>query len=213
MPDALVLRRNSLIKNIVFDMGDVLMHFLPEVFIDRYDLSPEDKKIVIDKIYFDGPNWSLVDWGYLSEEDYADMLCKEMPEKYHVAVRGMICKWFDPVLPVEGMGDLIKRLKESGYNIYLLSNAGLKHSEYWNKIPGSEYFDGIVVSAYEKAVKPQPEIYKILLDRFRLKADECLFIDNNHLNLAGAHICGIDTVIFKNCKDLTERLKNKGINI
>ena len=200
-----------MIKNIVFDMGDVLMHFLPEVFINRYDLSDEDKKLVLDKIYFDGPKWSLVDWGYLKEEDYADELCKEMPERLHEALRGMVCKWFDPVLPVEGVSDIVRELKEAGYKIYLLSNAGLKHSEYWNKIPGSEYFDGILVSAYVKMVKPQPEIYKLLLEKFDLKAEECIFIDNNHLNLAGAHVVGMDTVIFKNAEDLRRRLKEKNI--
>ncbi len=194
-------------------MGDVLMHFLPEVFINRYDLSDEDKKIVLDKIYFDGPKWSLVDWGYLAEEDYADELCKEMPERLHEALKGMVCKWFDPVLPVEGVSDIVKELKEAGYKIYLLSNAGLKHSEYWDKIPGSEYFDGILVSAYVKMVKPQPEIYKLLLEKFGLKADECLFIDNNHLNLAGANVVGMDTVIFKNAEDLKNRLREKDILI
>ncbi|MBQ2312096.1 MAG: HAD-IA family hydrolase, partial [Firmicutes bacterium] len=91
--------------------------------------------------------------------------------------------------------------------------AGSLHDEYWNTIPGSEYFDGKVVSAFEKLVKPQPEIYRVLLDRFGLVPEECLFVDDREINLAGAAICGMQSMAFRTAEDFLRQLKERGIEL
>ena len=80
-------------------------------------------------------------------------------------------------------------------------------------MPGSEYFDGVLASAYEKLLKPQPEIYRLLFERFGLDPSECLFTDDRATNLAGAEVCGMKTVMFKDSADFLKKLKTLGIEI
>ena len=201
-----------LIKNFIFDMGDVLLWFDPKAFADRYDLTEEEKSYLIDIVY-ETSDWTLADWGYTTAEDIADGLCKTIDPKYHKIVYELACKWYEPILEVEGMFDVVRRIKRAGYGVYLLSNAGTNHDDYWKTVPISGLFDGKVISAYEKLIKPQPEIYRLLLDRYDLKAEECLFIDNNKLNASGARICGMEAIVFKGQDDLLSKIKSLGIEI
>ena len=202
-----------MIRNIVFDMGEVLIHFNISDFADRYDITAEDKELLLKELFLGNADWALCDWGFYTEEEVAERACRRLPERLHEAAYGISCRWFEPVDPVEGMADIVRRLKEAGYGVYLLSNAGMKHREYWPKVPGSEYFDGVVASAYEKMIKPQPEIYRLLLDRFGLKAEECLFIDDRMVNLAGAEICGMESLLFTDAKKLLVDLAERGIEL
>lgn len=202
-----------MIKNIIFDMGDVLIRFDMQAFADRFDIPQEDKDLLTDEIFRGNANWSLADWGVITEKDVADRACERLPERLHGFAHSLAERWWDPILPVEGMADLVRRLKEAGYGIYLLSNAGSAHNTYWKTVPGSEHFDGVVASANEKMVKPQPEIFRLCLDRFGLKAEECLFVDDRETNLAGAEVCGIRSLIFRNASDLQRRLKDAGIEL
>ena len=202
-----------MIKNIVFDMGEVLIHFNVRDFANRYDISEEDKALLVNELFEGNADWALCDWGRYTEEEVAERACGRLPERLHEAAYGVACRWFDPVDPVEGMEDVVRRLKAAGYRLYLLSNAGYKHREYWDSIPGSECFDGVIASAYEKLIKPQPEIYLLLLERFGLKAEECLFIDDRLVNLAGAELVGMKSLLFTNAKKLLVDLTELGINL
>ena len=94
------------------------------------------------------------------------------------------------------MCELVAELKANGYGIYLLSNASLRQHEYWPRIPASRYFDGTLVSADVKLVKPQPEIYLLLCQKFRLRPEECFFIDDSNYNIEGALNSGMSGAIF-----------------
>ncbi len=201
-----------MIRNFVFDMGDVLLWFDPKAFADRYDLTEEEKDYLINAIY-ENADWTLADWGYTTAEKIAEDVCSHVPEKYHDIVMELACKWYEPILEVDGMFDVVRKIKEKGYGLYLLSNAGLNHRDYWKTVPISGLFDGVVVSAYKKLVKPQPEIYKVLLERYKLDPDECLFIDNNKLNASGAVLCGMHAVVFKGREDFLDQLSSMGIEI
>lgn len=202
-----------MIKNFVFDMGEVLIHFDTRAFADRYDITEEEKDLVLREVFWGNANWSLNDWGIIDEFEVARRACERLPEHLHEAALGVATRWFDPVIPVNGMADIVRRVKAAGFKIYLLSNAGSLHDEYWNTIPGSEYFDGKVVSAFEKLVKPQPEIYRVLLDRFGLVPEECLFVDDREINLAGAAICGMQSMAFRTVEDFLRQLKERGIEL
>ena len=67
---------------------------------------------------------------------------------------------------------------------------------YWGNVPGHEYFDGTVVSALERCVKPGREIFERLLSRFGLQADECMFVDDMQVNVDGAKRVGIHGFVF-----------------
>jgi len=201
-----------MIKNIVFDMGNVLMVFDPAMFIDRYpELSEEDKKLLAKEIFLN-PEWDELDRGkYDQDEDYAAVVKARLPEKYHYYVDELVCRWFEPVVPMEGTEEIVKALKEKGYKLYLLSNAGPSQDEYWENIPAKKYFDGKVISSHEKEWKPNNRIYQILFERFNIDPKESVFIDDNSDNIKASIGLGMDGILFKGPGALIEELKKRSL--
>ena len=131
-----------MIRNIVFDMGNVVIQFDPKSFIDREGiLDPEDRKIVMNELFL-SVEWAQMDAGTLTEETAEPLILPRFPERLRGKVRNLLYNWSYPRDMIPGMEDLIKRLKEAGYRIYLLSNASSAQHEYWPKYPVSGYFDG-----------------------------------------------------------------------
>ncbi|MBQ6478171.1 MAG: HAD family phosphatase [Erysipelotrichaceae bacterium] len=182
-------------KNLIFDMGNVLVKFVPEHLVKRCSLSTEDEKLLLQEVFYSG-NWKRHDLGELDEKQLYELSIASLPERLHPAAKEMIYRWSEPLIPIEGMAQLIKEMKEEGRNIYLLSNAGKDQPGYWNKVPGSEYFDGTVVSALEGCIKPDPKIYRILVKRYSLDPAECLFIDDMEANTETAQELGWKTYCF-----------------
>ena len=200
-----------MVKNIVFDMGNVLIRFDRELFLDRLDLSPEDRALLTNEV-FRSLEWARMDRGSLTEAQAVESICQRLPRHLHSAAKQLVENWDDPILPVEGMCELIEELKAAGYGIYLLSNASVRQHEYWPRVPGSRLFDGTLISAAEKLVKPQPEIYRLLLERFSLNAEECFFIDDVAANIEGAFYCGIPGAVFQgDMRKLREDLRAAGV--
>lgn len=186
-----------MIENIVFDMGQVLIHWQPERLIAHFGFTPQEEAAVIREL-FQSVEWVMLDRGTISEEAAAEQVCARLPEKYHDAVREEIFRWHErPLEGMEGMADLVRELKGEGYGIYLLSNASLALRSYFPRIPGSECFDGLMVSAEEKLLKPQHEIFEAFLARFSLKAETCFFIDDAPANVEGASRVGIRGTVFR----------------
>lgn len=98
--------------------------------------------------------------------------------------------------PAAGMEELVCSLKNRGYRIYLLSNASHRLRVYETEIPGHQYFDGTIVSAEEKLLKPEPEIYERLFEKYGLFPEECFFIDDKPENVEGGKACGMDGYCF-----------------
>lgn len=182
-------------KNLIFDMGNVLVEFVPERLVKRCGLCGEDEKLLLKEVFYSG-NWKKHDLGELDEKQLYELTIPSLPEHLHQAAKEMIFHWSDPLIPIEGMAQLVKEMKEVGLNIYLLSNAGQDQPGYWHRIPGSECFDGTVVSALERCIKPDPKIYKILLNRYRLNPEECLFIDDMEENILTAEKLGMGVYLF-----------------
>ena len=91
---------------------------------------------------------------------------------------------------------LLRELKELGCGVYLLSNATVRQPEYFPGIPGSQFFDGAVISAHWKVLKPEREIYEILFREYGLEPSECFFVDDLNINVEGALCAGMDGYIF-----------------
>lgn len=186
-----------MIKNLVFDMGNTIFQWNPDHFIDVVGVTDKEDRATLRHIIYDSPEWQLTDWGFYTEEEMEALAEERLPEHLKQYAHHLVCEWDKPeILPVPGMADLICKAKKAGYRIYLLSNAGLRHKEYWPRMPAADAFDGVVVSAFLKLMKPDPRIYEHLLSKFSLKADECLFIDDLVINIAGAKFCGLNTYLF-----------------
>lgn len=185
-----------MIRNIIFDMGNVLIRYEPEYFIERAGIeNPQDKALLLNELYH-SPKWALMDYGQWTEQDLEEYVLPRLPAHLHKVVPGLISHW-DPLEPIPGMAEFVSDCKKANLGIYLLSNASFRQPEYWPGIPGHELFDGTMVSAFEGCIKPSREIFQRLLERFQLKAEECFFIDDVAENIAGAKLAGIDGFVFR----------------
>lgn len=185
-----------MIRNIVFDMGSVLIHWRPALFVERMAIPEEDRPALLREV-FGSVEWIQMDRGTLSFEEGLGAICRRLPERLRGPARELTLDWWRHwLLPVEGMAELVRELKALGYGVYLLSNAKEDLPRYFDRIPGSECFDGRIVSADWKLLKPQPEIYRTLLREYDLQAEECFFIDDLNINIEGAWFVGMDGAIF-----------------
>lgn len=202
-----------MIRNIVFDMGNVLIRFDRNLFMDRLGVSGEDKALLMREVFV-SVEWARMDRGSLTDAEAAEIICGRVPERLHEAVRKLVSMWDRPILPIPGMYELIEELKAKGYGIYLLSNASYRQHDYWPRVEASRFFDGTLISADEKMVKPQPEIYRLLLERFGLKGEECFFVDDVPANVEGALWCGIPGAVFHNDVTILRRdLRAAGVDV
>ena len=197
-----------MIKNIISDIGNVLFEFDTTGFINK-NIETEDKEKFFDLV-FGSENWQLMDKGDLAFEDAREYFLSVFP-KY----KDSLNKLFDSSLTLcHNMNNnninILKEYKEKEYNIYYLSNMTVETFKCLRE--KTDFFDktciGGIVSAYEKMIKPNEEIYKLLLNRFNLKAEECLFVDDNLDNVNAAIKLGINSFQLKNMNDMNFELKN-----
>lgn len=186
-----------MIKNIVFDMGKVLVHYDADM-VCRHFIEDEAERKAVRIAVFESHEWLFLDMGVISEEEALKKMQARLDTE-HAKEMAALCleHWHEyNMWPDKEMGEVIRQLKEKGYGIYLCSNASLRLLTCYNIIPGIEYFDGILFSAEVKCMKPQKEMYCHLFERFHLKPEECFFIDDMPLNIEGAKACGMDGYCF-----------------
>lgn len=203
-----------MIKNVVFDMGQVLIHFCPELYIERLGVNEEDSRLLLREV-FRRVEWVQLDHGTISEEDAVKSINKRVPERLHRQVEELVLRWWArPMVPVAGMEELVAELKQAGYKLYLLSNASVQQIKYHDRVPGTQYLDGRIVSAEHKLLKPERAIYQLLLDTYGLKAEECAFIDDSPANVEAACCMGIHGIVFdEDVPRLRRELKELGVEV
>ena len=184
-----------MIKNIVLDMGNVLLNYDPESILNMFCSSDEEKD-VIRKELFNGPEWLMGDRGDIKDSDRFDLVKVRVPEKFHDALRNCALKWDICMDPLPGAREFCETVKGRGYGIYVLSNASDLFYKYFPNLLPLDFFDGIFVSSDYKMLKPDEEIYRTFLEKFGLMADECLFIDDREENVIGAKAVGFNGFVF-----------------
>lgn len=186
-----------MIRNIILDMGNVLLDYNPEVILEKTLDNEEDRQIIRREL-FGGPEWAQGDLGIIKNSERFDGVSKRVPSRLHPALRECVENWDICMVPVKGAVNFCREIKTRGYGMYVLSNACNLFYEYFPKYFPLEWFDGIVVSSDEHIVKPDAGIYRILLERYGLNADECLFIDDRADNVRGAVESGMNAYVFNN---------------
>lgn len=185
------------IKNIVFDMGRVLLDYDPVRVCYEYTGDEADVEAMREAL-FSSPEWILLDRGDITEEAAMEIVRERLPdERLKKMADDCMAHWHEyNICPKEGMYDVVRELKEAGYRIYLCSNASLRLRVYEHRIPGIGYFDGTLVSAEEHCIKPEPAIYRRLFEKFDIRPEESFFIDDVQANIDGARACGMDGYCF-----------------
>lgn len=196
-----------MIKNIVFDMGKVLLNYDADRVCRQY-MTDEAERKEVSMAVFASQEWLLLDMGVIPEEEALRRMQSRLDTEHKKEMAALCLEhWHEyNMWPVEGMREVVESLKKRGYGIYLCSNASLRLLSCYSVIPGIEYFDGILFSAEVKCVKPQKEMYLHLFERFALKPEECFFIDDLTYNIEGARACGMDGYCFEDGN--VEKLKS-----
>lgn len=184
-----------MIKNIVFDMGGVLIRFQTQKYADLYSSTPEEKKILLRELLY-SVEWIRMDRGELTPQQVTDSVCTRVPAHMAQKVAALMSGWYRDIPPIEGMVELIRQLREKGYGIYLLSNVGKSFYDFRGSIEALRYFDGEFISCEHLLLKPEREIYQKFFEVFDLTPEECLFIDDNPANIEGAMRCGMGGIVF-----------------
>ena len=201
-------------KNILLDMGNVLITYNPEWVIRNYT---EDEELIreVKNIVFNSQEWFLLDAGLIEEEkaerNWMERLSSDKArELAHLSFQNWHL-YNMKVIP--GTAEIIRALKENGKEIYLLSNASMRLlSIYKEVIPAVECFSGIFYSAAHKCVKPQDIIYERFLKEYSLKPSDCFFIDDLEENISAAKAVGISGAVMKS-RTAKETAEILGLNI
>ena len=184
------------VKNLVLDMGNVMIVYDPALFIRRAGIMDvEDSKMLLERV-FRSSEWPMMDSGELTEDTMAALVLPRLPERLRQVADDLIHRWWDPIVPMPGMEELVKRCKAAGYHVYLLSNASVLQPMYWQMVPGHELFEGTVISALIKTMKPDKGIYLHLCEKYSLKPEECLFVDDVQATVEGAVAAGMEGFLF-----------------
>ena len=108
---------------------------------------------------------------------------------------------------MEGMRELLTRLKAEGYKLYGLTNWCSKVYRTMAQFEIFTLLDGYVISSEEKVIKPESEIYHILFNRFNLKPEECIFTDDRAENIEGGRRVGMEGILFTDAGQYERELK------
>ena len=197
-----------MIRHIVFDMGQVLVNFNIGLFAARLRLSAA----LIRREVLTTVEWVRMDRGTISDDDALARMQARLPRHLHGTAEYLVRRWNDPIVPVEGMADVARDLKNAGYDLYLLSNASTRQHTYWHDIPGSEYFSGTFISADYRLLKPEDAIYQAFFRKFGLKPEDCLFIDDSPANIEASENAGMAGIVFHgDAAHLRCQLADRGI--
>lgn len=200
------------VKNIIFDVGQVLVSYDWEGYLKSFHFPAEEEKLIAEKV-FKSQTWNERDKGLLPEEEYLKKFIAALPAEYEEDVKEVIAQSEKSV----GIKDYAKTwtsyLKSQDYHLYVLSNYSqfmLDHTRE-NKMPFLENMDGVVFSCEVKEIKPEPEIYKLLLSRYGLKAEESVFLDDREENCEAARKLGIKAIQFHDLKQAAKELEKLGV--
>ena len=194
--------------NIVFDMGEVLYRWFPDIVFRDYP--EEDGRLLYGALY-GSPDWRRLDRGDIDEEDIIPLAQARVPDRLKPRI-ARLARWYELTGPVEGMEELARDLAERGYPLYLLSNTSRAFHEFRVRIPALRYFSGEYISADHGLLKPDPAIFSDFLREFGLAAEESLFIDDWAPNIEGARSAGMDGIVFDGSADsLRKELAARGL--
>lgn len=190
-----------MIKNLVFDFGNVLLRSDFAWFLDCIT-SDEQVKQLFREVVFSRTFTAQLDLGYKRSE----VLFAELAAQYPIlspTLQKFENRWMDHLLgEMPGMYELLSKYKQKGYKLYGLSNWSDMIYPVIEKYPIFKLLDGRVISCEEHTMKPDSRIYEILLERFNLKPEECLFTDDKPENIIAAQHVGMQAVLFDDALQL-----------
>lgn len=186
----------SMIRNVIFDFGQVMVRFDPAYMVAKYIDDPTDRQLV-ETVLFDRLYWDKSDRGTITDAEILEAACARLPQRLHDVAKTIYDNWIYNLPEIEGMRALVRELKKRhGIHVYLLSNISTYFAAHAHEIPCLADFEDCVFSAVCGKVKPNPDIFAYLCGRNGLNPTECIFVDDNAANIAGAEAFGIKGYLF-----------------
>ncbi len=194
-----------MIKNLVFDLGNVLISFRPSEYLSKKNYTPEKRNIILSDI-FRSPEWLLLDDGKITTAEAIDRIAKKSSLK-----REEITCIFNERTRIfhslDNNAKILPALKKHGFKLYYISNF---HIDIFDDVKNGysffEYFDGGIISADVKCSKPDKNIFRIFLEKYRLVPEECLFIDDTELNVKTAEFFGMKGFFTCGSLDISDKI-------
>ena len=197
-----------MINNIVFDIGNVLAAFRWQDYI-LHDLGFSKEIVqIFGERFIVHPLWDEFDLGVRETDDIIADMKATVPE-YQDEVNVFFERIADIVETYPYSRKWIKDLKQKGYRVYLLSNYPRRTFRIHEreKFDFVDLVDGKVVSGFERLAKPDPRIYQLLFERYRLRAEECVFLDDRRVNIEAATRLGMQGILFTGYEDASRKLE------
>ncbi|WP_026464927.1 HAD family hydrolase [Adhaeribacter aquaticus] len=200
-----------MINTIIFDLGAVLIDWNPHYLYRKMFENEQDMLHFLENVCTS--DWNEEQDGGRTIQEATDLLVKQYPEQAH-HIKAFYGRWEEMLGgAIEGTVEIFRELKESSkYKIYALTNwsaetfpIALERFEFL------KWFDGIVMSGEEKDRKPFPSFYQTLLNRYHVKPEEALFIDDNLRNVKAAEAMGIKSIHFTSPEALRTALQEDRI--
>ena len=188
-----------MIKNYIFDFGNVLAQFYPDKLTAPF-VSDGELKRFISEIVFDRIYWDKLDAGTITDDEVRAGIRSRVSEELCDLACKVYDNWINSLTPVENMSQLIYDIHKTDKKLFLLSNIsvgfanGYKNAKWIKEL--FDCFDGLVFSGMINKVKPNREIFEYLLEKYQLKADECLFIDDTLKNIDASKSIGMEGYLF-----------------
>lgn len=194
-----------MIKNIVFDIGMVLVSFRWRELLCDLQIQGKALDAITAEIF--GRVWAQLDRKKCDEAQFR-RICEAAVPDYKEEINRVIDHTCELSDPYDYAVPWIQSLKKRGYRVYLLSNFGeFPFQKLLSKYEFVKYVDGKVISYEIEEVKPQPAIYKYFLEKYDLRPQECLFIDDRPENIEAAGELGMNGIVFTTKAETERRLE------
>lgn len=200
-----------MIRNIIFDVGNVLVEYSWERMLKALHITGEAYDAVA-KATVLSPMWNELDRSLLSDEEILEGFIQNAPE-YEKETRLVWDNIPESIHCYDYSVEWVREFRKKGYGTYILSNYSKRGYEATKQeLPFVADMDGVLFSYEVKLVKPEPEIYQTLLKKFQLKPEECVFLDDNEKNIIAAREAGIHAIHFRNKEQAEAELEKLGVH-
>ena len=202
-----------MIKNIILDVGRVLVAWQPEEAMRELGIAEEIVERLA-KALFESGVWNEADRGVLSDDEFLELAIRQVPE-CEAEVRLFWDNVDKAIWQLPYVKLWIKAMKKAGYGVYILSNYGSWTYEKTKEVALDflEKVDGAIFSYEVKQIKPSAAIFQALCEKYSLKPEECVFLDDLPANIEGAKNFGMQGIVFKGLFDALEELKKLDVKI
>lgn len=185
-----------MIKNVVFDFGQVMVRFEPSYMVGRYVDDKEDAAL-LEEVVFDRLYWDKLDSADISDDEVISACRERLPERLWQVAEKIYFNWIYNLPEIEGMRELVRYIKKTyGVRVLLLSNISTYFAEHADEIDVLREFEACVFSAVIGKVKPSADIFEYVCQKYGMLAEETVFVDDNPNNIKGAQSVGITGYLF-----------------